>query len=31
LSTVQSTKHPPVSFKILVAENGDRRVELTRI
>jgi hypothetical protein len=27
-STAQSTKHPPVSFKIFVAENGTRRVEL---
>src|SRR5215212_5172176 len=31
LSTIRSTKHPPVSFRILVAENGDRRVGLTRI
>ena len=29
-STVQSTKRPPVRFKILVAENGIRRVELAR-
>jgi hypothetical protein len=29
-STAQSTKHSPVSFKIFVAENGTRRVELAR-
>ncbi len=27
-STVQSTNHRPVSFKILIAENGARRIEL---
>jgi hypothetical protein len=26
-STVQTTKHPPLSFKIFVAESGTRRVE----
>jgi len=30
-STDQSTKHPPVSFKIFVADNGTRRVELARV
>ena len=30
-STAQSTKHPPVSFKIFVADNGTRRVELARV
>jgi hypothetical protein len=29
-STAQSTKHPPVSFKIFVAGNGTRRVEVAR-